>query len=222
MQRDEVRTGEQFLDRAAVDRAGLGLDFQRGAAARVVEDAHAEAEVRLARGGLGDAAEADQAQGLAGDLRPHHVGRPPAGPFAGAQMPLALAAPPRGGEHQQDRQLGGGVGQHVGRVGHHQAQPARRLQVDVVDADAEVAEHPAGALALFEQGRAQAVGHGRADRVVAAQGLRHRLGRQRRVGGVERHLVLLGQPALGRFRPAAGQQHFRAGHGSPFGDDRGP
>ncbi len=141
------------------------------------------------------------------------MGGPPADPLAGPHVTLALAGPARGHQHQQDRQLGGGVGQHVRRVDHDQAQPAAGLKIDVVHPHPEVAEDPRRARTIFQHGRVQRIGHRWTDGVVGPQ----RLGDGRRVHrlvrGVEGELVMLAQIALHILRPAAGQQHFGAGHG---------
>ena len=113
VERQEVAMRHQFLNRRMVRRALL--QFRRHPLHVVVVDLHVEPA-----GPPGDdppdASEPDDAEPLPRDLRAHHESGAPVLPFAGADQPLALAGPPRGAQHQHHGQLGGGVGQHLGRV----------------------------------------------------------------------------------------------------------
>jgi hypothetical protein len=60
----------------------------------------------------------------------------------GADVPLPLARAPRHHQEQGDRDVGRVVGEHVGGVGDQHAVRARRRDVDVVVADAEVRHDP--------------------------------------------------------------------------------
>ncbi len=222
VQRNEVGLGHQVIQIRAEHRAGLCLHTRRGPVARVIEDAHAQAVMRLARGRLGDPPKADQAQHAAGDLGSDHVGGPPADPLARPHMPLALAGPARRHQHQEDRQLGGGVCQHVRRVDHHQPPPAAGLEVDVVHPHPEVAEDPRRARALLQHRRVQGIRYGRADSVVAAQGLGDGRGVHGLIRRIQGDVVLPGEVALDVLGPAAGEQHFRTGHGSDPDCDAAP
>ena len=64
----------------------------------------------------------------------------PRPPLAGAHGTLALGDAPCGGHHERPGGVGGRVGQHVGGVAHRYA-PARRLRdVDIVEADGDLAD----------------------------------------------------------------------------------
>ena len=93
--------------------------------------------------GPADPAEADNSKGFAGNMRAHHVGRAPAAPLVFAQVPFAFARAPRRHEQQSQRQIGGRFGQHARCIGHGDAALFCRLDVDVIEADAEVT-HEAG------------------------------------------------------------------------------
>ena len=56
--------------------------------------------------------------------------------------PLPLPQPARDREHQRDREVGGRVRQHAGRVRDPHAVLARRVDVDVVVADGHVRDDP--------------------------------------------------------------------------------
>ena len=85
-----------------------------------------------------DAAETDEADRRAAQLAPEKLLGLPARPLAAAQDLVGLDDPPPGGEHERHGELGGRVGQDVGRVRRAHAALAHRLGVDVVVADGEV------------------------------------------------------------------------------------
>ena len=87
------------------------------------------------------------------------VGRQPVH-WPPAQVALAFAGAARDHQEERHREVGRGVGQHVGRVGDRDAAGLGRLDVDVVEAHAEV-RHELGAARLRRQhiGR-DLVGHG--------------------------------------------------------------
>ena len=112
VQRHEVRALEQLLERYA-------------ARARAVEDLHPEA-LRPPRDRLADAAEADDAERRAGHLGAEVAVGLERHPLALAHVALALGQP--AGERQQQREgeVGGRVGEHVGRVADGDAARASR------------------------------------------------------------------------------------------------
>jgi len=65
--------------------------------------------------------------------------RQPAVVVAGAHHAVAFGDAPRGGEGEGHGQLGGGLGEHAGRVAHRQAEARGRRHVDVVVADGVLA-----------------------------------------------------------------------------------
>ena len=71
--------------------------------------------------------------------------------LAGAQKPVALGNAPGEVEHERDRELGRGLGEHVRRVRDENATPRRGVDVDVVVADGVVGDHPEAVARGVEQ-----------------------------------------------------------------------
>jgi hypothetical protein len=117
---------------------GLGL---RSGLPRRVEEDRLEAPQELGDP-QADPAEADDPDSAAGELTAEKLGRIPAGPAARTHDPLALAEPPRRGEHQGDSELRGRVREDVRRVRDHHAPLAAGLEIDVVVPDGEVRDEP--------------------------------------------------------------------------------
>ena len=76
------------------------------------------------------------------NFRPDELRRSPAHPLPCAHQPLALARPPRRGEDQQHGKLGGRDRKHVRRVAHADPAQLRRIEIDMLEPDAERAERP--------------------------------------------------------------------------------
>ena len=70
---------------------------------------------------LADPAHADDAQPFSAELGAEHLGRVPAGPGVVADHPFAFARPPGGAEQQEQGDVRGRIGQHVGSIGDDQA-----------------------------------------------------------------------------------------------------
>src|SRR5581483_6699370 len=105
---------------------------------RVVADhRHLEAE-RAARDLLPDAAEAEDAERLAGELDAAEARALPA-PLHECRVRLWNVARER--EQQADRVLGRGDDRRFRRIGDDDPAPRRRLDVDIVDADARAPDH---------------------------------------------------------------------------------
>ncbi len=104
------------------------------------DDLHAKAIVAAPGDGLTDAAHADDANGLASDMRAQHLGRVPAGPLASADQSLALRRAAGGHQDQGHGDIGGGIGDGTGGVGDLQAGGAGGGDVDVVVAHPEIGE----------------------------------------------------------------------------------
>src|SRR5207302_1448807 len=103
----------------------------------VIEDAHAEAET-AASDRAADPAEADHAEGLAVDVgAPQEVPFPRL-PLSGARIGVGLDDPAGGGHQQREGEIGGGLGEDVGRVGDDDAASGGGGDVDVVVADGDV------------------------------------------------------------------------------------
>ena len=103
----------------------------------MVEDAHVESR-GAPRDGAADPSEAQDAERLA-----VHVGAPeeiplPALPLARAREVVGLDDAPGGRHQERPREVGGGLGEDVGRVGHDDAAAPGGRDVDVVVADRDV------------------------------------------------------------------------------------
>ncbi len=205
---------QHLLDGADPAGAGdpvVGLEIDR-----VVEDhRHAEAEVPAAGHRHPDPAHAQDAQRLAGDVGAHHVGGAPSGPAPGADLAFPLAGP--AGDHQQQghRGIGGGVGEHPRGVRHDDSGLGRGLGVDVVVADAEVAQEPGPQLALEQLGRQPVGDSGQHDVGLLQRGAQP-VAAQRDVVGVEPDIRKAPrQFLLDRGRPAPGDDDDGLLHGDP-------
>ena len=178
-----------------------------------VEHLHAPAVVEALRGREADAAHADDAERPAGEVLAEPAERLPRLPPPLLRIGGALHDPPRRGEHERHGDVGGGVGEHAGRVADADAARGAGGHVDVVEPDREVADH----LQLrrgVEQRAVDAVGEQRHQAVAVlhpvAQDLvagRQLIGPQVDVaGGADRVQPLVGD--------AAGDEDLRACHGS--------
>src|SRR5688572_12991731 len=106
----------------------------------VVQDPHPEAAP--APGELAaDAPEADDPQGRAMKVDAHEEHRSPGAPLAIADVVDALRDPARGGREEGEGEVGGRLGQDARRVPRGDAAASERGDVDVVEADGEVADH---------------------------------------------------------------------------------
>ena len=130
--RDDVRADEQFVERQLDRRAACAL---RAAKTAFMPNA----------GALAATARPMRPRPMIPSCLPrkldaeHEVERPPL-PAAAPHEPIAFGDPPRDGEDQRPRELGGRLGEHVGRVRDDDPARARRGDVDVVVADGDVGD----------------------------------------------------------------------------------
>ena len=135
VQREEVGGGEDVVGRRGL--LGAELPEALGGDERVVgDDAHAE-RLGADRDELADAAEAEDAEGLALDLGAAELA---ALPLAAGERGVRLRDVAGQREHQRDGVLGGRDRVGLGRVGDDDALLGRGRDVDVVDADAGAAD----------------------------------------------------------------------------------
>ena len=73
----------------------------------------------------------------------------------------AFGEPPRHGEDQRHGHVGGVLGEHARRVGDEDAAVPRRLEVDIVDAGAELGDQLELRAGLAQSAPVDAVGDGR-------------------------------------------------------------
>ena len=130
-----------------VDAEDVGLDEELvelghvsghpGRVPGVVQDLHPEP-----RGAPGDgfsySSVADQTQGGAVHVVAQVLVDAPTGPGAAAEVALCVAGEARRGQHEEERRICGGLVEHPGGVAYRDAQPARRLDIDVVVAHRHV------------------------------------------------------------------------------------
>ena len=116
------------------------LEVGRQAAAVAVVDLHAEGARALGHR-LADAAHAQDTESLAGNVHAHELGRRPAHPVVGAEHVHALVGAAGGTQQAEHGDVGGGVGQHVGRVADDDAALGRRRHVDMFVAHREGGDH---------------------------------------------------------------------------------
>ena len=169
--RCRVRNSAAAKTSAGVSRALRAelAEALRGDERVVADDAHAEAE-GAAGDLLADPPEAEHAERLVRELDPAPARALPA---AVLERRVRLRDVARERDEQPDRVLGGGDDGRVGRVRDDDPAARRRLDVDVVDADAGAADHlqPLGALDQVGGQLRRRADH---DRVVAADDLGER------------------------------------------------
>ncbi len=191
------------------DDVGLPQRVVQVVVAADAQDVHREAR-RAPRDRLADAAGADQRERRAVHVVAEPALRLPRAPLTAADGLVARHEVARRGEDQREREVGGGLGQHVGRDPDPDAAPHAELEVDVVGADGVVGDD-AQPRRRVEQRRVDAVGEQRQQPL----GLRRALaqhGRWRRqvtvpdVDGVQRAEALQG----GAWQGAGDED---AGHG---------
>src|SRR5258705_715623 len=105
----------------------------------VVQDPHPEAP-GSARHGLADPAEADDADRRSVDVGSHQEHRAPRLPVAGADVTVPFDEPPGGGHQQAPGEVRGWLREHAGGVADRDSARGAGWDVDVVEADREVAD----------------------------------------------------------------------------------
>ncbi|MCY1222511.1 hypothetical protein D9M72_346060 [compost metagenome] len=212
VQRHEVRSSQHILDRVQLPGA-VAARFRRVDARAVVEDdIHVEAEMTAFGHRLADAAKADDAERLAGDLAADHVGRAPSGPFAGPNLALPLARPARDCKQQRHGNVGGAVGQNTRCVGHDDIGGLGGRDVDVVVADAIISKDLRPEAAAGEEFDRKPIGNGWKYCVRGPERIGQPFGRHRHVAFVQGDVEPLCKHLFHGRRPATGDENagFRA------------
>ena len=173
VQRDDVGDAEQVVEIG--DPSG-----DSGVVARVVEHLHAEAR-GAARDGLPDATEPDHAERAAVHVLSEEPVHAEAVPASLSKVGLRVGRAPRRRQHEEEREIGGGLVEDAGRVAHRDAELRGGRHVDVVVTHRHVGDHAEPRSAGPEHGGVDPVGEHAHDGVDLG-GRRHQLvGRQRRV-----------------------------------------
>ena len=159
-----------------------------------------------------DAAEADDADGFAGDFGADHMRRPPAAPFAGTQLAFPFPAAARYGQQQQHGDVGGAVGQYARRIGDDDALLLGGSDVDVIEADSEIAEDFRPDSIALEKRSRQSVGNGRQHRIIGQQSRAQLPGIESDIIQIERRIEAFGKYGLNCRRPAPGDENTGSGH----------
>ena len=125
-------SGFQQLFFADIARLAVGFQCRINARTVVVDDLHAKA-VRAALGNaLANSAHAQNAQrGTVNVGTGKHV-KAPLGPLASAQIMLTFSDATSRRHHQRKAKVGGGFGQHIGRIGGQHARGGHGVDVKVV------------------------------------------------------------------------------------------
>lgn len=133
---DHVTRCEQLVE---VQPDCLERGRVRRVVAREVGDLHAEG---AAAGGdaRADPTEADDPEPAAAQVVADHEVEAPRPGTPGPDQPLPLAQPPAGGEDQGEGEVGGRVVEDARRVGDDDPAPRAGGEVDVVEADGDVAD----------------------------------------------------------------------------------
>ena len=201
-----MASGSAWKDRAL-------FEVGRQAAAVAVVDLHAEGPGPVGHG-LADAAHAEDAQPLAGDVHAHELGRRPAHPVVGPQHGRALVGAPRGAQQAEHGDVGGGVGQHVGRVADRDAALGGRGDVDMLVADREGGDHADRGRQAGDGLGVQGIAGGAHDAVAAGRRLDQGGAVIEPVLGVEHGVEIGRQPGLdvGREVPGGENPRFAGRH----------
>ncbi len=69
-----------------------------------------------------------------------HVDGPPR-PLAGVNERMSLSDTPRRSQQQREREVSGGVGQHIGSIRHQDSMPRRSGNVDIVKPNSDIGNH---------------------------------------------------------------------------------
>ena len=194
---DNVHTRQHLVEAVPIGGLEPLLDVRRDAAAIVIMDLKAEG-LGAPCHGLADAPHADNAEPLAVDSVPEHPGRRPAVPVVGAGLEhrRALGETPRHGKDQRHGHVGRVLGQDARRVGHDDRAVPRRVEVDIVDAGAELGDQLEVGTGLAQHRPVDAVGDRRHEHVGRFHRLDELVPRKRPVLDVEPRVEQLSQPCF--------------------------
>ena len=190
--RDDVDARQHLIEAFPIGRLELLLDVLRDAAPVVIVDLQAE-RLGAASDRLADASHADDAEPLAEDAVTEHPRGRPSSPVLGGSLKVVgtLHEAARHGQDQRHGHVGGVLGQHAGRVRHGDAAVARGIEIDVVDAGAEVGDEAQLRTGLGDDGAIDAVRHRRHQHVGDLEGFHHLRLCHRRIVDVEARIEQL-------------------------------
>ena len=140
VQRNKVRLGENLFLRCVL-HAEFPLHFRALPEGIVVEHAHIESAAPAGHC-LANAPQAEDAECRAPDVPARQQVDPPLLEAASPEVALGLAQSPPSAEDQGERQVRGRIGQHAGRVRNDDSSLGRRRDIDVVESDRDVGDHP--------------------------------------------------------------------------------
>jgi hypothetical protein len=146
------------------------------------------------------------AQPFARDLRAHHERWAPVFPEPLSHQFLALPGTASRTDHQHHREFGGRIGQHVRRVGHHDAPGACRAHIDVVVPDREVGNDPDLRRQALEDPRGEMLRVTRKDRVGAARVFDELVVRVEPIVRIQARVVIATQTSLHGIGKLAGDE----------------
>ena len=164
---------------------------------------------------LADAAHAQDTESLAGDMHARELVGVPADPVVGAQHGRALVGATGGPQQAEQGDVGGGVGQHVGRVADGDVALGGGRDVDMLVAHREGGDHADRGRQGGDRLGVQGVARRAHDAVAAGRRLDQRRTVIEPVLGVEHGVEAGRQPGLdvGREVPGGEYPGFAIGHG---------
>ena len=214
VQADEVGLAQQVVHLDAA-RPELRLLLRRRRMHVVVEDPHPEAAT-AARHLAADAPEPDDPERRAVDVDAHQQHRPPRAPAAVANVVDPLGDPARGRHEQGEREVGGRLGQDAGRVAGRDAAPGAGVDVDVVEADREVAHDLQLRAGRVEKLVVDRIGEEGEEAVLAGRPPQQLVARRRQLVGPQVDLGGLADRVEPLVGDDPGDEHARPiGHAAP-------
>ena len=182
MHAKDVGFGQQLVE-TDITRVECLLLFRRQASAVVVDHRHVEA---MGASGhlLPDATHAQDAERGVMYVGAEELFELPTGPLAIAQIALRLADAACCGEDQGPGEVGGGIVKHARGIGRHHAMLGTGGEVEIIEADGDVAYRFQIGAARQQRG-VDAIDEGGQRPCLAGQSRRQLL-------GTERHIVLIG------------------------------
>src|SRR5712692_9901549 len=198
MNRDEVRYGEQACKIGVIGASRRVRSIRRALRiARRVEDAHTESRAS-SRDRAPDRAPSDDPQRRAIDVLAEHYRGCPCAPSSVAHEAVALRHTAGSRHQERERQIGSRLGENSRRMPDRDTGARRSRQIDIVDADGEIADHQKTRRTRDRFG-VEAVAHHAQDAVDFVQAGDEFVVRGRHLVGPDLDLCRGAQPLEGRF-----------------------
>ena len=139
---------------------------------------------------------------------------PPAAPGAGTKFALTLAGAAAQHQHQGERQISGGIGQHAWRVADGHALRRSGGKIDMIHPDPVIGDHPATSFTTgIDHIGIDHIRYSRCGDVMAGEAGHQITLAQRPVIVIEGDIEMGGKRLLRRSGPAAGYENRWSDHG---------